>query len=137
MGRDAAEEIKELLAKATRAAYERGYNDAMARFHQITIEAINDGAIDPPTEAPQQSGARIVVHRGGGDLFARIRRGGRPNASGSAVLKTIIDNPGKTGAEVAQLCPAIHERTVRTALRRLRLAGKIIQAEGKWFEALL
>ena len=125
MIRNDADEIKEMLAKATSAAYQRGYNDAMARFRQIAVEALQDEAITPnAAETPALKAARIFVDG---------RRGGRPNASGAAVLNVITNNPGHTGAEVAQLCPAVHERTVRTALRRLRLADKIEQREGKWF----
>jgi hypothetical protein len=64
---------------------------------------------------------------------ARRRRGGRPNNSAAMVLAAITAVPGQTGVTIAKLLPDIHERTMRTALRRLRIAGQIEQRNGGWF----
>jgi hypothetical protein len=49
------------------------------------------------------------------------------------VLAAITAVPGQTGVTIAKLLPDIHERTMRTALRRLRIAGQIEQRNGGWF----
>src|SRR3989442_389063 len=96
--RDRAADIQSILAEATQHAYDQGWNDCLEAFRQAAKG-------EPPTGRP--------IHVDLSDMHDRRRRGGRPNTSAAAVVVAIMQNPGKTGAEIAAECSEIHERTVR------------------------
>lgn len=60
-----------------------------------------------------------------------------PTANG-LVHQFIHENPGKRGVEIAdnfsKTVWRLPERTVRTALHRLKKAGKIVVVDGRWYE---
>gem|GEM_PF-7017669 len=118
-------EIKRILERATTLAYQRGWNAAMAEVHKMAMKAAHDADADISPDLNQGAEAN--------DLFASGRRGGRPNTSETKVYQAIIALPGNTGAFIAGQLPDIHERTVRTALRRLRMKRKIEQRDKGWF----
>jgi hypothetical protein len=62
-----------------------------------------------------------------------------PPKSNDLVLAYITGNPGKRGVEIAQhfadSLPMLLERTVRTALHRLKISRKILNVDGRWYTA--
>jgi hypothetical protein len=57
----------------------------------------------------------------------------RDGSDQSKVLTTIRQHPGMRGVDVVKaLDGEVEERTVRTALHRLRRGNAIVQKEGKW-----
>ena len=110
-------EVKRLTA-AFKAALERVYaagsKEGVAEF-VVKATALASGGNQP--KAP---------HKGRG----------RKAQAPKLVVSVIEANPGLRGVEVVrkiQEQEEVHERTVRTALRRLRGAGVIAQREGKWY----
>ena len=73
----------------------------------------------------------------------RRKRGGkrapRPNSTIGIVYRVIAANPGSRGADIvtlaAQSGQPINERTMRTALKRLKDRDYIKQINGVWFPA--
>ena len=105
-------------------------------------------------EAIQQIGTQIieVLERLGFELPApagdfkvrvppklrkRVTTKVRPGSDSFLVLKAVQMNPNKRGSEIRDILSAsnspVNERTMRTALRRLRVRGFIEQnADGAW-----
>lgn len=54
-------------------------------------------------------------------------------SAGRDVLSAIKQRPGMRGVEVVALIGTLQERTVRTALHRLKMAGDIRTDNGRWF----
>jgi len=105
------DQIKQLIAEATQKAFDRGYQTAWEEFHQILRFAAFRATKDAGT-AP---------------------KGKKRSANADNVFNFIRDHPGKSGVEIANGLPDIHERTIRTILRRLRLSKAIVQKNGGWF----
>jgi hypothetical protein len=120
------DEIKQILADATRQAYKQGWDDAMAALKKAaTSNVITLTVEENAQEEPAFNLGPASEHI--------VRRRGRPNASTEKVAKVIGGAPGMSGAQVVGTLPGIHERTIRTALRRLRLTGRIEQRNGGWY----
>lgn len=109
-------QILKILAEATREAYDEGWRDAITAITAKTTEL----------QAPTREGSN-----GAAPKIARKR--GRPPKSSEAVLAFIKAHPGQNGVDVAKGLPKIPERTVRTCLRRLRLAESIHKENEGWF----
>jgi hypothetical protein len=112
-----------LIEAAEREAYARGYRDAMA------ASAAALAALKPPLESsPPISG---------NEPSETPRRRGRPAKSIALVQEMIGARPGLTGAEIvralAEQKTPILERTMRSCLRRLKVAGEIWQRNKKWY----
>ena len=115
-----------------RSAYQRGVDETRAEFDASIREAIRIlSALLPPTPAFAQfttahrtvkEGARRVIPRAGSDQLK--------------VYNVITGFPGQRGVEIyAHLQHEVEERTVRTALHRLKKRGAIFQNDGKWYAA--
>jgi hypothetical protein len=121
--------IKKLLDQATGDAYQRGWDDAMKSFEQAAKKAISQiQHIIPISQGGSTSSENFVLVSPDEN-----RPMGRPNSSEGTVFNTIVALPGNTGAFIAGQLPDIHERTVRTSLRRLRIKGLIEKRNGGWF----
>jgi hypothetical protein len=84
----------------------------------------------PPTAEEMNADTPIVPHHG---------RTGRPASAAITVVEDCITaSPGKKGVEVVKAVhladPSIPERTVRTALRRLKIHKRIWQRNGLWYQ---
>lgn len=111
-----AAEIRRILAQATKSAYEQGWNDAMKAFEQAASSHLSPS--NQQMELPDMPPAPSP------DV---------PTTAAGMVEMAIIAVPGLSGAEIARQLPAIHERTIRTALRRLKLKKRIVQRNKGWF----
>lgn len=121
---DPRDEIARIIAEAEKAAYLRGWNEAVAAMsaaaeHFRTPDIVAGVADARP--APERNSSR-----------------GRPSSNAMRVVEdTITAMPGMAGVEVVRAAqridPSLKERTVRTCLRRLRLSKVIWQRSGLWY----
>jgi hypothetical protein len=124
---DPVDEISKIVKNASRDAYERGWQDAMAA---VAKAAQGMKPLDSlSAEGTAKPGVEIAIVP---------RTNGRPASRAIQVMEDCIaQSPGKKGVDViksAQLVdPAINERTARTCLRRLKLSKKIWQRNGLWY----
>jgi hypothetical protein len=126
---DPREEINRLIEIAERNAYQAGWRaaiDAMAK----SAEMLRTGAGTAPVTAP-------ALEPPAGPTQQPRRSGRPPSPTAQVVEECIKAQPGMTGVEVVKAAQSvdakIKERTVRTCLRRLRVAKKIWKRNGSWF----
>jgi hypothetical protein len=124
-------DLNRIAADLEAEAFQRGWNAAIAAI----MAAVNS----QPIPKPENNSTSIPAQ----DLFKPKRkrmRGFRSDSTVSLVLDKIKHIPGLTGVEIVNALqeknPKIEERTVRTALRRLRIKyGQITNQEGRWYLA--
>jgi hypothetical protein len=126
---DPKDQIAALVQAAEEAAYKRGFKDACDRM-KLAVNAVVD-------TVTFNEGLRAEVLIEPADEPA-VRKTGRPPSVTIGVVQACINaSPGKKGVEVVKAAqmidPTIQERTVRTALRRLRINKKIWQRKGLWY----
>jgi hypothetical protein len=122
---DPKDQIAALVQAAEEAAYKRGWDDAAAAILEAATEA----------RAQRANGSEADAIPFPAD---EPRRTGRPPSVTIQVVEDCINAaPGKKGVEVVKAAqmvdPMIPERTVRTALRRLKMSKKIWQRNGLWY----
>lgn len=112
------QELKRLSAaikSALERVYEAGGKEGVAQF----VAKATALATGTPAPMPQRK--------------ARGRRAQAPKL----VVSVLEQSPGLRGVDIVKKIQeqgtAVHERTIRTALRRLKKAGVIAQREGKWY----
>jgi hypothetical protein len=121
-------DINRVLDQAMRDAYQRGWDDAVKSFERAAKNAIsNIEHIVPLSHGGSNSPENFR-------LVSPDENVEKPNSSEAEVLRMILALPGHTGAFIANQLPHVHERTVRTGLRRLRLKGLIEKLNSGWFE---
>ena len=103
---------------------------------QVGLQRARD-AIGAPQNKLKISGAALAV--GPKKKRKKAKRPvPKPPSGGMTVEQSVLDcieiNEGKTGAEIIKLLPQHNARTIRTMLRRLRLAGKIEKVGEGWFK---
>jgi hypothetical protein len=119
-------EIERIIAQVERAAYQKGWNDALARVVNV--------ARNPMPPEQQQSLPLQTANADDADT---------PITMIQMVKETIADRPGLRGADIVS---AVHQRmpdkerksidrTARTAIMRLKKRGQIEPIGGKWFPA--
>lgn len=121
--------MKEWEAASHRRGFDEGWkacNDHWLKLLNEATQKTQAGALTTTTEAAQVAALD----------FENDVRGGHAKAS-DAVMSIIRDRPGLRGIEIvkaaADVGQAIHERTVRTALHRMKRDGLIKNLEGRWF----
>ena len=122
---DPREEINRLIEIAERNAYRAGWRDALAAVAE-SAERLRSG----------QTG--LAVAENAPEPAPVKRRGGRPASGTVGVVEECIKAvPGMTGVQVVKAAqsvnPSIKERSVRTCLRRLRIAKKIWKRGDLWY----
>jgi hypothetical protein len=127
---DPKDQIARLVQDAEEAAYRRGWNDACAAMIKAADSAKTLPWSKVPTSDNEANSVLVVPHH--------ARTGGRPASATIGVVEDCITaSPGRKGVEVVKAAqmidPSIPERTVRTALRRLKLNKKIWQRNGLWY----
>jgi hypothetical protein len=120
---DPRDEIARIIADAEQAAYERGWHEALLSVALAAKQMSNPNIASAPAKASPSPPSG---------------RPGRPASNTVQIVGDIItENPGMTGVDVVKAAQAIDntikERTVRTALRRLRLAKIIWKRSGLWY----
>jgi hypothetical protein len=123
---DRREKIDRLLAEVDRESYARGWRDAIAALQEKAPEL---APIDPIADK-RGNGAEI-------DSVACQRQRGRPEKAISLVKNEIFGEPGLRGVDIVRSLEKkgtpVGDRTVRSALRRLKGAKTVWQRNGKWY----
>jgi hypothetical protein len=127
---DTKDQIARLVQAAEEAAYRRGWEDACAAIKRAA-DTTKRSDIAPGWQA------EVIVE----PVEIEPRRTGRPASAAIGVVEDCITaSPGKKGVEVVKAVqlvdPSIPERTVRTALRRLKIHKRIWQRNGLWYPKL-
>jgi hypothetical protein len=120
---DPKDQITALVQAAEQAAYHRGWADALAALRHAAEAVIAPDVDHTPSQTPARS---------------EPRKTGRPASATIQVVEDCINaSPGKKGVDVVKAAqmvdPHIPERTVRTALRRLKMQKKIYQRNNLWY----
>lgn len=123
---DRREMIDSVLAEVERESYARGWRDAIAALQEKAPEM---APIDP-----------IAGKRGNGadiDSVTRPRQRGRPEKAISLVKNEIFGEPGLRGVDIIRSLEKkgtpVVDRTVRSALRRLKGSKTVWKRNGKWY----
>lgn len=117
--------ISELEARA----YQRGVDDTVAAI-TTAIQSVRDGIASEQVEQPTEIQRALKI-------LKRTRKT-RENSVQAQVLKAVQEAPGNRGIGLIRYLATkniiVNERTVRTALRRLKKRGVIyMNAEGDWY----
>ncbi len=118
---DSQSDVERLLAEVERMkreAYDRGWRDAIGAVRKTMRKEIN--ALSRPSAGAASTTVVKREHRG----------------VPSMVVNIIKERPGLRGVEIVEAAQEhgdTNQRTIRTALRRLRKKGKIEQRDGHWF----
>lgn len=124
MGRNS---FSKVAAQIEAAGFAKGYKQAMRdarREFSAAMERLIEALVSGEMSGGSATGAE------------RPKRRPRANSDQARVLKIISTNPGLRGVEIVEMLgigpDAVHERTVRTALSRLKRRGQIQQQDGGW-----
>lgn len=140
-----SERMTQFLSPLLQDAFSRGHKRGVEATIKAFRTALEEIAKTPPTintadlqikvEATLDKSEDAAAHPTPDAAQKTFQRGEVPEQ----VLALVTDTPGLTGAQLVQVArqrgTPIHERSLRTALRRLRLAGKIVNSAGAWFVA--
>jgi hypothetical protein len=121
---DRREKIDSLLAEVDRESYARGWRDAIAALQEKAPEMA-------PIDADKRGNGADV------DSAARQRQRGRPEKAISLVKNEIFGEPGLRGVDIVRSLEKkgtpVVDRTVRSALRRLKGSKTVWQRNGRWY----
>lgn len=130
-----SEQIANLVAEAERVAFKKGWDAAITAVTQAAAKIAS--APDQATATATIEG-RDTTNRGRAKARPHLRRAWhRKGVTQRLVIQKIEALPGIIGADIARaLSPqGIKERTIRTALRRLRLEGAIVKKGDGWYKS--
>lgn len=106
--------LKHAINQLEAEAYKRGWEEAMAAIQKAAVNVQKDLFANPVRDDSLQDRSTIEL-----------------------VREIIETSPGLTGVQIVEKAtmkdPAAHERTVRTALRRLRMREIIRNENNRWF----
>lgn len=128
-----ADQIKKMIEDAEQAAYVRGWEECFATI--VSAAELKN----PRAEAKRSPfGPAIVAKKARGKkrkVRAHHVKNEGPSQARAIVLEAIKQNPRRTGAQVAKIvADKVNKNTVRTQLRKLRLAGEIAQdSQQRWY----
>lgn len=118
--------LQDAVAEIEANAYRRGVDDTVREFKKQIVAAL-DSIAAALTVTRTETVRGIKRH-------VRIRE----NSNASRVFDAISDLPGLSGADLHRHLDQgpnpVNERTMRTALRRLRVRGLIEKRGGGWFK---
>jgi hypothetical protein len=141
------DEIARLIERLERAAYERGWAEAISAVTR-TATGMTSGAAPskalrasrPRKVAKSPKQPRVVIARARATKEqASAAKGGRikRGVGITSVRNAVSKQPGLTGSQVVEAIrvsgAGVDPRTVRTSLRRLKLENIIEQREGRWY----
>jgi hypothetical protein len=124
-----AAEIDKLLKHVEQEGFERGWKAARDALAESLAQPRVAGGV---SSSPLKKTAAKRVKRG-----HKRRKAISPGATIEQQVEDFIGaNPGKTGVEIIRGLEPANSKTIRTMLRRLRLARKIEKRDdGGWFKA--
>lgn len=106
--------LKEAVSQIEAEAYRRGWEEAMAAVQRAAAKSQHDLFSNPINKNSERDQSTIQL-----------------------VKQIIIKEPGLTGIQIVERSvekdETAHERTVRTALRRLRIRGIIEIKNSRWY----
>ena len=117
------DDILRLIKKREKEAYDKGWHDAVVNI----VAAARGGALSriqapsTPRVGRERLHERSIIDR----VFDTIKD--RPGMRGADIITRVSDDTGIDYKKV--------DRTGRTSLMRLRVRGKIVQRDGKWYPA--
>ncbi len=122
--------MQQALDSAYEAGYKRGWRDACAAAAKA-LEPL--ATADVHSDAAARVQVTVTKVPEGEAVSAPMQRGAIPEI----VFQMIGEKPGMTGVQIVAYAKErgtpLHERSIRTALRRLRLAGRIHTLGGRWY----
>jgi hypothetical protein len=124
--REQIERLLDEMERESRESYARGWRDAIAALQ---------------AKAPEMAPINPIADKGGNganvDSVALQRQRGRPEKAISLVKNEIFAEPGLRGVDIVRSLEKkgtpVGDRTVRSALRRLKGAKIAWQRNGKWY----
>ena len=128
------DQIAKMIAEAEHAAYARGWEDAVA----VMMAAADKGHPRQPESKKTPFTAALIEKKVRGKKRKSRRhvlKNEGPSKARAIVLDAIKQNPRRTGTQLAEIVSAkVNKHTVRTQLRKLRIAGEIFQDERlRWY----
>jgi hypothetical protein len=128
--------VRESEARGYRLGFVAGWYNALERFGR-TIKQLEAEDLNAVMVAHIERIERMNKGMASSQTVHSSPPSGRAPREGSdqdAVLQLIRQSPGLRGVEIAKrLSDKIQERTVRTALHRLKVRGLIEPREGVWW----
>jgi len=120
------EQVAKFITEIEASAYEKGWRAGIA----AVMAAANK------IEATQAARAGHAPKRPKRNTTRPRQRAGKGVAQ-QVVQEAIKTHPNSSGTEIARLVAkqGVNKHTVRTSLRRLRMAGAIVQRDKRWFPA--
>lgn len=122
----------------------RQFDKLLADVRQQAVQAIGDQIVAILVGAGYRPDA-VKASKPSADFAVKIPKAARkavtfkirPNTDVERVYNEVKAHPGNRGHQLAALLAmkgvVVHDRTLRTALRRLKLRGFIIQRNEAWF----
>jgi hypothetical protein len=128
--------LKDVVSGIEAEAYRRGFHDGLRAAVSAVKGLRPDAHKAEATETVSSSGnGADVVQR---HVLSPNRPNLRENSDQMRVLKAIRSTPGMRGIEILRALESagtpVHERTLRTALGRLKRNEHIEQREERWYE---
>lgn len=122
------------IAEIEAAAYQRGVADTWAKMTFQIHKFVNEfNELEAVDLGESSFTVEPVSHPEDIDRTREPREG----SDQARVLMAIRETPGVRGVDIVNgLAGSVEERTVRTALHRLKKREAIFQQEGKWFPAI-
>ena len=131
----ARDAVIEAMREWEAASHRRGFGEGWAACNDHWLKLLNEAT--QKTQAGALTITNEAVHVAALGFGTEVRAG-YVKAS-DAVMNIVRGRPGLRGIEIvkaaAEVGQAIHERTVRTALHRMKRGGLIKILEGRWFAA--
>ncbi len=131
----ARDAVIEAMREWEAASYRRGFDEGWKACNDHWLKLLSEAT--QKTQAGALTTTTEAAHVAGLDFGNEVRAS--PAKASDAVMSIIRDRPGLRGIEIvkaaAEVGQAIHERTVRTALHRMKRDRLIRNLEGRWFAA--
>lgn len=132
---DISAQITKMISDREQAAYIRGWEDAVA-----TMMGAADKSHPKQPESKKTPFTAAVIEKKARGKKRKTRkhvlRNEGPSKARAVVFQAIKENPGRTGAQIAEVVSSkVNRNTVRTQIRKLRMAEQIEQdSELRWYE---
>jgi hypothetical protein len=116
------EDVWQAMARNERVCFDMGYDAGFNAGWDAAMRRFTAAMENKPEPEPENA-MRLPEHKGvaDADLSAKDK-----------VLALVKDKPGLRGVEIVEAV-GLHERTVRTALHRLKTSGQIKTEDNKWY----
>ena len=126
--------LDDFIAEIEAAAYQRGVADTWAKMTVHLHKFVNDFN---EMEAKDIGESTFTVEPVSDPEDVDRTREPREGSDQAKVLMAIRETPGVRGVDIVNdLAGTVEERTVRTALHRLKKREAIYQREGKWYPSI-